>query len=377
MVQSFWQGLTSTIERIGVDVADADDVRRQKRLLVATSLMVIPAAFLWGAIYLSFDEPLAASFPLAYAVVSLLSIGVFGLTRRFDFFRTSQLMLILVLPFLVMLALGGFVNGSAVVLWALLSPLGALMFAGRRQSIRWFLAFLGLLVLSAALEPFVSSDSNLPLAVVVAFLAMNVGAVSVVTFVPLQYFLGLLEQEQEKSERLFLNVLPREIAAILKNDNRTIADQFEAVSVLFADIVGSTALAVQLPPRKLVELLNEVFSYFDSLVEKYGLEKIRTIGDNYMVASGVPKPRPDHAQALARMALEMNKYVSTQHALGNTRLRFRIGMNSGPAVAGVIGYKKFHYDIWGDTVNTASHMESHGIPGMIQMTRANLRAHQG
>ena len=370
MVHDSWQRLITALERIGVDPADDDDVRLQKKLLVAIASLIIPAAVLWGGIYLGFDEPLAGSIPLSYTAVSLLSIIVFGLTRRYYFFRFSQLLLILLLPFLLMLTLGGFVNGSAVVLWSLICPLGALLFAGRRQAVAWFLAFLGLVAVSGALEPFAPAGNNLPSAVVIAFFAMNFVAVPTVTFVLLGYFLKLLEHEREKSERLLLNVLPREIAAILKENNQTIADQYEAVSVLFADVVGSTALAVRLPPRKLVDVLNDAFSYFDSLVDKYGVEKIRTIGDNYMVASGVPHPRHDHAQALANLALEMNEYVATHDALGDIPLRFRIGMNVGPLVAGVIGYKKFHYDIWGDAVNTASHMESHGVPGKIQITRA-------
>ena len=134
MVHDSWQRLVAALERIGVDPAD-DDVRRQKRLLVAIASLIIPAGILWGGIYLGFDEPLAASMPLTYTAVSLLSIIVFGLTRRYYFFRFSQLSLILLLPFLLMLTLGGFVNGSAVVLWSLLCPLGALLFAGRRQSI--------------------------------------------------------------------------------------------------------------------------------------------------------------------------------------------------------------------------------------------------
>ena len=370
VVYDSWQRLVTALERMGVDSADDDDVRRQKRLLVAIASLIISAAILWGGIYLGFDEPLAASIPLTYTAVSLLSIIVFGLTRRYYFFRFSQLFLILLLPFLLMLTLGGFVNGSAVVLWSLLCPLGALLFAGRRQSVVWFLAFLGLVAISGALEPFAPADNNLPSAVVIAFFAMNFAAVSTVTFVLLRYFLGLLELEQEKSERLLLNVLPREIAAILKENNRTIANQYEAVSVLFADVVGSTALAVRLPPRKLVDVLNDAFSYFDSLVDKYGVERIRTIGDNYIVASGEPHPRHDQAQALANMALEMNEYVPTHDVLGDMPLLFRIRMNVGPVVAGVTGHRKFHYDIWGDAVNTASHMESHGLPGKIQMTRA-------
>ena len=206
---------------------------------------------------------------------------------------------------------------------------------------------------------------------------MNVAGVSIVAFVLVTYFVGqknealaLLGQEQQRSERLLLNVLPKEIAALLKDDQRTIADQFDAVSVLFADVVGFTPLSARLAPKEMVELLNEVFSYFDSLTERYRLEKIRTIGDNYMVASGVPRPRPDHAHALAGMALEMNEFIQRRPSIGDGQLRFRMDMNSGPAVAGVIGRQKFHYDLWGDSVNTASRMESHGVPDKIQITRA-------
>ena len=370
MSGSTWRRLISSVEWIGADEADDEDVRLQKRLLVAIALMVIPAAFLWSGIYLSFDEPLTGSIPLSYGVLSVASIVVFGFTRRLNLFRFSQLVTILLAPFLLMLALGGFVGGSAVFLWSLLSPLGAMLFAGRRQAIGWFAGFLGLLAISIALEPSARSTNDLPTGVVIAFFAMNIGAVAAVVFVLLQYFIRQLEREQDKSRQLLLNVLPGEVVAILKEDSRTIADQYQDVSILFADIVGSTALAVRLTPTELVEVLNEAFSYFDSLVDKYALEKIRTIGDNYMVACGVPTPRADHAQALARMALEMNRYVPSGAASSHDPLQFRIGMNTGPVVAGVIGYKKFHYDIWGDAVNTASHMESHGAPGKIQITRA-------
>ena len=369
MIQG-WRWLSTAITRIGHDEADDEEVRRQKRLLVAIALMVSPAAIVWRGIYLAFDEPLAGSIPLTYAAVSLFSIAVFGLTCRYGLFSFSQLVTILVLPFLLSLAIGGFVNSGAVVLWSLLCPMGALLFAGRRQAVLWFLAFVGLVAITAALEPSAPPGNNLPRSVVIAFFAMNVGTVSLITFTLLQYFLKMLDHERAKSERLLLNVLPRDVAAVLKDDNRTIADQFDAVSILFADIVGSTSLAARLSPLQLVEVLNEAFSYFDSVVEKYDLEKIRTIGDNYMVAAGVSRPRADHAQALASMALEMNQYAPRSNGSGAGPLQFRMGMNSGPVVAGVIGFKKFHYDIWGDAVNTASHMESHGVPGKIQLTRA-------
>jgi guanylate cyclase len=169
---------------------------------------------------------------------------------------------------------------------------------------------------------------------------------------------------------LLLNVLPKEVATILKNESRTIADNYADASVMFADMVGFTPLSAKLAPVEMVELLNEVFSFFDSLLDKYEVEKIRTIGDSYMVASGVPRRRPDHAQALARMAIEMRDHIA-MHTFGNgQRVSFRIGINSGSMIAGVIGSRKFVYDVWGDAVNIASRMESHGMSGTIQITRA-------
>jgi class 3 adenylate cyclase len=179
-----------------------------------------------------------------------------------------------------------------------------------------------------------------------------------------------LELERARSESLLLNILPQEIAQTLKERSGTIAQRFDQASVLFADMVGFTPLSAEMTPEEMVELLNTIYSFYDSLTEKYGLEKIRTIGDNYMVASGVPRVRPDHAKALARMALEMCDIFKDAGRLPIDGLNFRIGINSGPLVAGVIGYKKFQYDIWGPTVNTASRMESQGLPGKVQITQA-------
>jgi class 3 adenylate cyclase len=173
--------------------------------------------------------------------------------------------------------------------------------------------------------------------------------------------------EQERAENLLLNILPDSIAQRLKTQPCVIADNFNDVSVLFADIVNFTPMSAKMTPVELVELLNDVFSYFDELVEKYEVEKIKTIGDCYMVAAGVPHPQSDHAKILAQMALEIQNYFSSQKINGKM-IDFRIGINSGSVVAGVIGRKKFAYDLWGDVVNTASRMESQGISGRIQIT---------
>ena len=174
-----------------------------------------------------------------------------------------------------------------------------------------------------------------------------------------------LVEEQEKSERLLLNILPQPIAERLKQDERVIADSFTDVTVLFSDIVDFTKLSARISPEEVVTWLNDVFSLFDQLADKHGLEKIKTIGDAYMVVGGLPTPRSDHAEAVAEMALEMRQSWAN---VANGTVKLRIGMHTGPVVAGVIGAKKFSYDLWGDTVNAASRMESHGLPEQIQVS---------
>ena len=178
----------------------------------------------------------------------------------------------------------------------------------------------------------------------------------------------ILRSEQEKSERLLLNILPQPIAERLKQGQSNIADGFAEVTILFADIVGFTEISARVSPEELVNLLNQIFSAFDRLTEEYGLEKIKTIGDNYMVAGGLPMPQPDHAEVIAEMALDMQQEILRFSIECGKPLNIRIGINTGPVVAGVIGTKKFIYDLWGDAVNTASRMESQGIPGKIQVS---------
>jgi class 3 adenylate cyclase len=179
-----------------------------------------------------------------------------------------------------------------------------------------------------------------------------------------------LEMEQQKSERLLLNILPEAVAQQLKQEQRTIAEHFAEVTVLFADIVGFTQLSAGIPPDEMVRLLNQIFSAFDQLAEQHGLEKIKTIGDAYMVVGGLPTKRPNHTEAIADMALDMQKAIVRFNVEQNQSFSMRMGIHTGPVVAGVIGIKKFIYDLWGDTVNIASRMESQGLAGCIQVTQA-------
>jgi class 3 adenylate cyclase len=183
----------------------------------------------------------------------------------------------------------------------------------------------------------------------------------------------LLQAEQQRSEQLLLNVLPAPIADRLKQGEEVIADRFPEVTVLFADLVDFTRRSQETTPERVVRVLDDLFSALDQLAERHGLEKIKTVGDAYMAVGGLPEPRPDHAQAVAEMALDVREEVARHLDPGGEPLAVRIGIDIGPVVAGVIGRRKFSYDLWGDTVNTASRMESQGVAGCIQVTDRTYR----
>ena len=212
--------------------------------------------------------------------------------------------------------------------------------------------------------------ADLPEGAVRAFAALNIAGVSLVAFTLLATFAHQRAVALERVQALLLNILPGEIAHRLQGEPQTIADHFDEASILFADVVDFTPLSSRLDAREIVGFLDRLFTAFDELADRFGVEKIKTIGDCYMVAAGVPRQRPDHAHALVRMALEMHECAREclpENAQRNVELR--IGIASGPVVAGVIGRRRFLYDLWGDTVNMASRMESHGTPGAIQITR--------
>lgn len=354
---------------IGADAADSEDLKLKKSLMVLCTFPFIFTGFIWGLMYTSFGEPLAGWIPISYAIVSGLSIIYFGISRRFEVFRFSQLFLILLLPFFLMLSLNGFVTGSGVLLWSLLCPMGAMLFDKPVNGLRWFVGFIILVIISGLVQLKMGHESRLTPFHINLFFSINFIGVGSLIFLMVYYFVQRKNLYQERSELLLLNILPKEMVNILRDEHRTVVNYFEQSSILFADVVNFTSMSATMAPEELLELLNEVFSTFDKLVEKHGLEKIKTIGDCYMVASGVPVKRNDHAEAITEMALEMRDYAIHNEFKGK-KLHFRIGINSGPVIAGVIGQKKFSYDLWGDAVNTASRMESHGEADTVQISQS-------
>jgi guanylate cyclase len=366
---------------IGIDPADPPDLRFRKSLLVAAILSIVVLATAWVAIYALLGLTAAAAIPGGYCLVSLGQIAVFARTRQFEPFLRIQLALMIGLPLALQLVVGGFANSSAVAIWSFVGALAAIFFAEQTPH-RWFAAFVVGLLGVTALDPLVAAGATpIPETIRLAFFALNILAVGLLTWGVTIYFvrararaLVALDAEHAKSESLLLNVLPAPIAERLKAGESVIADGYDEVTVLFADVAGFTPFAARTPPRDVIGLLNDLFSAFDDLADRHRLEKIKTIGDAYMVVGGLPEPRSDQAEAVAAMALEM---LDAARMLEPHGLAVRIGMDLGPVTAGVIGRRKFAYDLWGDAVNSASRMEAQGVPGRIQVgpaVEARLRS---
>jgi adenylate cyclase len=375
------QDLFRRFALLGVADGDTDDLRLQKATITLASALMATMAIVWVATYWSLDLWRSGAIPFAYQIATVIGLVAFAQSKRFSPFCTGQLGMMLVLPFLLQISLGGFRSSSAVGLWAFTAPLGALLFEGVRRATPWFLAFVGATVACGFLEPHLTPEGDIPTAIVIAFYVLNVLGVATTVFLVLRYFIGERERtldalrlEQDRSERLLLNVLPAAIAERLKVQPGAIADGYASVTVLFADIVGFTTFADVRPPEDVVAVLNELFSGFDELADRFGVEKIKTIGDAYMAVGGLPLPKENHEAAVADMALAMRDVVERFNADTGGELAVRIGIARGPVTAGVIGTRKFSYDVWGDTVNMASRMESHGIAGRIQVTSAVMQA---
>jgi guanylate cyclase len=338
--------------------------------------LVLPVSIIWGTCYLAFGSPVGI-IPFVYFVVSLGSLLIFAKGKQFGPFLTTQLLDILLTTTIGQMFAGGFLPAGGVGLWGILAPLGALVFLEVRQAIRWFIGFVCAFVLLGIAGEAFFPPAPVPHWFTTTMLALNIVGTGTIAFTVLASFanqrnaaLSALREEQARSEALLQNVLPETIAERLKGAHGSIADHVDEASVLFADIVNFTPLAQRLSPTEVVDTLDRLFSLFDSLVERHGLEKIKTIGDCYMAAAGVPDPCADHASRAALLALDMREAVKASATNGDGPLELRIGINSGPLTAGVIGRKRFLYDLWGDAVNTASRMESNGTPGRIQITRA-------
>ncbi|MDP1658084.1 MAG: adenylate/guanylate cyclase domain-containing protein [Methylotenera sp.] len=368
LTREFWRRFSNpTPESLGRSIMSL--------LVIAESLVCI----FWIFTLSSLGEGYAviAAVPYVYLIISYVSLFLFYRFKRFEYFTFTQLVMLLVMPFVMQWAIGGFAASSGVAIWAILSPVGALMILGTRQSTPWFLLFVGLAFISWKLNHYFAGNAMpIPGNVKDAFFLMNITGTASILYGVLRYFQAQkervmlsLELEQARSEKLLLNILPAAIAERLKANDMRIADHYDSVTVMFADLINFTQMSEKMPPLQLIDLLSQVFLRFDQLAEKYQVEKIKTIGDAYMVVSGAPVACNDHAHRIAEMAFDMKVALQEVAIKTGLDLNMRIGIHTGPVVAGVIGSAKFSYDLWGDTVNLASRMESTSKPNAIQVTQ--------
>jgi class 3 adenylate cyclase len=374
------------LQNAGIRADDSEDLRLSKSLLMLATGLISLTIMVWVAIYTALGPQFSTTLPLAFQLLLVGNMVLYIKTENFDFFRVSQLGLFLFLPFVALWIGGTIISTSGVLLWALLAPVGAILCVGVQKSVGWFIAWVFLTALSGAVDFYladyslIAQKSNVPTQTTIVFFTLNFIAVSTIIYTLLRHSIAekriiqkSLEEahrqvqiEQERSEKLLLNILPGSIADRLRSSDKTIADGFADVTVMFADIVNFTQVAANMSPSQVFAMLNRIFSAFDELAEEYGLEKIKTIGDAYMVAGGLREDLTDYSAAIADMAVAMRDLLRRDFTVNASQLEIRIGIGTGPIVAGVLGKKKFIYDLWGDTVNIASRITSEGVPGMIQ-----------
>jgi len=374
-----------------ISPTDSEEQKLHKTLLIFACGLMGFAAMLWLAIYHAMGIRYSATVPLVYLVVSATTLGIYVWRLNFEFFRFAQTCLYLFVPFIMQWSIGSYVTSSGVMLWALLAPIGVMIFQGPKESVPWFFAYIVMTAVSGFFDYYLAygaeRQTGLPLQTIAVFFVLNFAAMSTIVYLLVIYFVrekdrlkreldeqhGLLKIEQERSERLLLNVLPGHIAERLKRDTSVIADGIADCTVMFADLTDFTRLSEEMPPRDMVALLNDIFSWFDMLAENYGLEKIKTIGDAYMVAGGLLDSSAEYTEALANMALEIRDKIAVRTTYTSKPLGIHIGIGSGPVVAGVIGVKKFIYDLWGSTVNIASRLATEATAGGILVDPATYR----
>ncbi len=364
--------IANILHRFAWRASDSDEIRFEKLLILIIALSCCGCGVVWSIMYaVVFGLGLTMALPLAFVVIVGAAIVLSAIRRDHRLLVTAQLTCITWITALIGWSIGSLHESGLVLAWSFLGPIGALIFLPLRRAILWMGQFLLILAISVLLEPaLLGHRLHVPDTTRGLFYLMNIGTSLSVTFAAAAWFMRKIQLERTRSDGLIDNMLPGRIAEQLKAGVPVIANSHAQVSVLFADIVGFTTYSSQVTAPELVEDLNAVFRRFDALAAEFGTEKIKTIGDAYMVATGVPEHRDDHAQVLARFALALRDLAAQVRRRDGEPFQLRIGIHSGPAVAGVIGSTRLAYDLWGDTVNTASRMESHGEAGRVQVSSA-------
>jgi len=357
-------GLRSLLHRL-VSIADEptddDDLILRKRVGVVVGYLTVVAPL--GVPLFGGGSLISYAMGFGLPVMSAANLFLLARTRRFDRYVTVLLVSGVLFTLTADVLIGGLGAGAGVI-WAFLAPVYALLALGPRRATGWFVVYLAVLLAAVLLDPWVTSRVVGPSYTVrlISF-AQNLAVPLGITFFLLRYTDIRRRAAEARSEELLTNAIPISIAARLKHGDERIADRYPETTVLFADLAGFTPWARRTDPDAVVSFLDDLFRRFDALAATCGVEKIKTIGDSYMAVAGAPLPRPDHAVAAMSLARGMLEIVGAMEV----HLELRIGLASGSVVGGVIGQKRILFDLWGDTVNLASRMESSGLPGRIQV----------
>lgn len=360
--------LLAPFASIGAIPGETDEQRLRRELLVGLALAISVLAICWGLLYVAFGEPLGGAIPLTYTVLSLLSIVLFTIARRYDVFRFTQLSLMLVLPFALMVVLGGFVPSSVVALWAFVAPLGALAFASPREAVRWFAAYLVLVVAVGVFGGALRTANNLPVGLVRAMFIVNITAISITVFAALYAFVRERNRAFAAVHLLFGQYLsPQIVRALLSDPGRAeLGGENREVTALFADLAGFTPFTESRPPRETVLALNRYFSAVVPVVFANGGTIIQFAGDAIVAVWNAPLEQPRHALAAARTALAMQRAIEAIVTQDPSLPRFRIGIATGAALVGNIGSEELrNYVAHGDAVNLAARLQTGATPGQV------------
>ena len=381
---SWLSTISERLRTAGVNPADSEDLVLKKQLLMLAMGVTTLAPVVWLLLCNWFGLQLSSAIPFGYQLLSVVTLLLYLTNGQFELFRISQSALFLFSPFVLQWSMGNVVASSGVVMWGLMAPVTAVLLYSARESIPWFVAYVVLIAATTLADSMGGTVVRLTPAQLRAgeiIFAVNFVAVSSLVYFLLRYAAveseksraraaeahALLKEEQGRSERLLRNILPGSVADRLKADSGTIADGFPDVTVMFADIVNFTETAEGMSPNAIFGMLNKIFSSFDALADQHQLDKIKTIGDAYMVAGGMREEDDGYTGRLVNMALDMRDILANDPEMNDRRMQIRIGIGTGPVVAGVVGKRKFIYDLWGDTVNIANRITAEGAPGMIQV----------
>ena len=358
---ALWHRLIS----IADEPTDDDDLRLRKHVGVVAGYVISVGALLLPG--MAQGLPLSWAVALTMSPVSAINLAVLARTKRYDRYVVLLILAVTIFPAFVDLALGGMEGSSGGFVFSFVGPMFAILALGPRRATAWLIVYLLVLLGLILVDPLVSQAiAPQPYGLRLIFYASNFSAPLVIVFFLLRYTETRRLEAQALADELLTNAIPLSIAKRLKRGER-IAEAYPNTTVLFADLVGFTPWAGRTDPAQVVSFLDDLFSRFDGLAAASGVEKIKTIGDSYMAVAGAPEARPDHAEAAVGLARGMLDAVAAVRDRAGEALDLRIGLASGSVVGGVIGARRILFDLWGDTVNIASRMESSGVPGRIQV----------